>query len=678
MGGIITPKNSKTTQSTSLPSYVTDAYKQALGLASNVQAPNYQGDLTAGSSPLQEQAYSGLAGAVGSANPYIDQAASFINSGANPSEMQQWTPEQIAKYSDPYTKSVIDATQKSFDLSNAEQQNKLRGSAASAHALGGDRVGVAQAELAKQQMAVQNPMIAKLYSDNYAQATGEFNNQQQLDLANQHANANRDLTAGGQFADLGQLKQGSTLADYGALLTAGGTQQQTEQAGLTAQYQDYLMQQGFPAEQAKLLAGIAAQMAPSTATTTTTKPGSSLLGQVAGLGLAATGLGAFGTAPLAGLFGKKKGGRVRAEGGELEDEFDTTDDMPDFAPDMEDDGISLGDAENALAGFAGPEAGLPSGAPMQIAQAQSPSPPPRRGLTAENEGLLAAGLGMMSAEGRPLDMIGQGGLTGLKAYGTARDREQKEQALEAQTGYRAAMSQAATSRAEALSKHYENTDKKPVLIKGKTFQWYYPSDGSYHDTHIDNPEYVAAGARNTLGERNAKTAEDRVKIEQKRLDNTIKMGGGAGQGGVFGYKYNAWLKQHPEDKDGALQFASGHRSMDAATAKSLALREARAQANAMKDSFDGIEEYNTYLKQQYNTNFALFAGDIDSSDSTNLVPNPGLKPAPPPPPKADIKLPPGVPAGSLYSPSRKQYKDAEGNVYDAAGKKLSSTGQPVY
>lgn len=498
MGSLFDPKNQTSTSQVNLPSYVSDAYQNALGRVTTASqaTPNYQGELSAGTQPLQQQAYAGLPGAVNSAQPYINQAAGLTAQGTAPTSIMPYSPSALGQYMNPYTQSVVDATQNQFNLQNAQQQSSLTGNAASQHALGGDRSAVAAAQLAGQQQTAQAPVIAGLNQANFNQATQEFNTQQQTDLSNQQANAYRALYGAGEYGNLGQLTQGSQLAGFGAELTAGQTQQQTAQNADTAQYQNYLLQLGYPMQQAQALTQATTALGGIySGNKTNTTPGPSPFAQIAGVGLAAYGMGAFG-----------RGGSLHkfADGGS-DDDSDTDDEASQYDPADNNEGSAF--ANSALAAIAAPHAGATTTAapPAPSGLATAPTQPqggPR--LDPYHQGLVAAGLGMMSARGDALSGIGQGGLAGLKAYDTAEQQERQMQALQGQTAYRQAMSSAATTRAQALAQHYDNADKKPVLIKGKTYQWYYPSDGSYHDTHIDNPEFV--------------TGQTSAKLRQEALD----------------------------------------------------------------------------------------------------------------------------------------------------------------
>src|ERR1019366_1248620 len=120
----------------------------------------------------------------------------------------------------------INATQSQFNNQNAVQGNSLIGQAiASGNAFGGDRAGVAAGNLANQQQMAQAPVIAGLENQGYAQALGEFNNQQGVNLGAQQANKARLLQAGSQMGQVGSgmAGVGSGLSGIGSGLSGIGS-----------------------------------------------------------------------------------------------------------------------------------------------------------------------------------------------------------------------------------------------------------------------------------------------------------------------------------------------------------------------------------------------------------------------------------------------------------------------
>lgn len=191
----------------------------------------------------------------------------------------------IQKYQDPYTNDVINATQADFDTQNQRANSTVTGNAAAQGALGGDRVGVAQALTAEGQARVQAPVIAGLRSSGYQQAVNTAENQQKFDLTAQQA----------------------AMQGAGQQVGAGTLQQTTQQNQDTQARQDYYQQQGYPFQVAQWLAsidtGVGGSMgSSSTSTGVTQGPTPNPWTQAAGLGLTAASIFA------------KDGGRIKRAG----------------------------------------------------------------------------------------------------------------------------------------------------------------------------------------------------------------------------------------------------------------------------------------------------------------------------------------------------------------------------
>lgn len=263
-------------QSSSTPTgfpLLADIYNRVSNVASQPYTP-YSGNMVAGLSGTQQAGIQGVTNAQGAAQPYFDQAAQYAQNGAAAID-----PSQIQRYMSPYTQNVIDATKANFQQDNAIGQQQVIGNAAAKGALGGDRVGVAQAELARQQGLAQNPVIAGLYSGAYDKALGAA----QQDRAAQAQGAYT-------YGALAPSVQNAKISGAQAQIGAGGLEQGTQQAQLTADYNKYLQQLAFPYQQAGFLASAglpAVNAMGGTTTGQTTAPGPNPWGQVAGLGLTA-------------------------------------------------------------------------------------------------------------------------------------------------------------------------------------------------------------------------------------------------------------------------------------------------------------------------------------------------------------------------------------------------------
>lgn len=379
--GCFSKAPSSTTQTVQPPQAYLDAYKSVLGQAQNVASTPYQAYSGQGVAPLapgQQQGIDLATGLPGSGQSSIDQAMGLVNGSAAPisgnfggmtaDQLQQYltqgqsylgqsvapittqafTPENIAQYQNPYQQQVIDATMAQLNHQNAVQQTGLAGNAISAGAWGGDRAGVAAAELARGQGANMNSTIANLENQGYTQAVGQFNTQNQLSLQEQEnqaaraaqaagtdlsgyfqgtgqnlnamtADQQRALQAGSTIGTLGNMGFGQNLESLSALLQTGGVQQNQQQALDNYLQQQFTAQQQYPFNTTGWLANIAEGVgSKSGSTTTTTAPApsgisSAIGGLTAGAGIfnslfGGSGSGAVGGATTGG--GKASGGRI--------------------------------------------------------------------------------------------------------------------------------------------------------------------------------------------------------------------------------------------------------------------------------------------------------------------------------------------------------------------------------
>jgi hypothetical protein len=247
-------KGSNTTTTTQKPpEYVERAYQDVIGragAAANQPYRTYGGERVAGFSPSQMQAFQTVTDAQGAASPYIDEATGYARMGAAP--VADLTSADINRYYSPYQQQVIDATMANINETNTRQQQQVVGNAALQGALGGDRVKVAQAELARQQNLANNKTLADLSSQGFAQAAALAGNQQLL----QQQNAQRAGQAAYTFGNLGREALGSWLTGAQAQLQTGAMQQAREQQLLNEPRQDWLGQQAYGFQIPTWLAGL--------------------------------------------------------------------------------------------------------------------------------------------------------------------------------------------------------------------------------------------------------------------------------------------------------------------------------------------------------------------------------------------------------------------------------------
>ena len=255
-GGSTTTTNNVT----QIPPEVLARYNAVNARAETVaQAPYqaYSQDPNAFVAPLTQTQQAGIQNTnamAGAAQPYYGAAtglAAQSTGSVNPSALN------VGQYMNPYTQSVVNATQAAMNQQQGQQLSQQQAEAIKGGAFGGERAGLQRAQLMGQQGLAQAQAIAPLYQQNYNQALAAAQQQQGVGLGAEQANRQNLQNAAQLFGSIGTNAQQAGLAGAQAQLAAGQTQQQTQQAGLQALYNQFQQQQGFPYQQAQFLANIA-------------------------------------------------------------------------------------------------------------------------------------------------------------------------------------------------------------------------------------------------------------------------------------------------------------------------------------------------------------------------------------------------------------------------------------
>jgi hypothetical protein len=196
-----TATGSESNLSTWAGPYVTDLMgkSQALTSAALEKPQFYQGELTAGPSALQNKAY-------GEAGNLTGQ--SFTNAGT------------AASYMSPYMQNVVDIQKREAARQSGIQGTQQQAQAVQAGAFGGGRDAIQRAERERNLGTQMNDIQAQGLQAAYQAAQGQYNTEQNKNLAN-----------------------------IGTMATLGGTQQQTEQAGLAAAQAQFEQQKADPYKQ---------------------------------------------------------------------------------------------------------------------------------------------------------------------------------------------------------------------------------------------------------------------------------------------------------------------------------------------------------------------------------------------------------------------------------------------
>lgn len=205
-------------------------------------------------------------------------AAAEAGTAANSSPL---TGQQIGQYLSPYLNEVLGSTSQLLNQNNQQAQAGQLGDAIRSGAFGGDRTGIAAANLEQQQNLANANIYSGIANQGYQSALNTAQGQQQIGLAGAEQLAGIGQTAYGegantssQLAGLGAGAQSAALQGSQAQIAAGTVQQQTQQAQDTALYQQFLQAQSFPFQTLQQQANIAEGTgALSGSTTTTTQPG---------------------------------------------------------------------------------------------------------------------------------------------------------------------------------------------------------------------------------------------------------------------------------------------------------------------------------------------------------------------------------------------------------------------
>ena len=269
MGG----KSSTTTQQVQIPPEVMARYRSVNQRAEAVGGTPFQQYSTDPSAfvapinPTQAAGIQNIGSVQNAALPFYGAGAQLTMGGAG--SVGPVSGQDIGRYMSPYLGSVVGTTLANLSQEQAMQRQQQIGDAIKSGAFGGDRAGLAAANLARQQGMAYGSTAANLLNQGYGQALGAAQAYQGVEAQN----LARQLQAGQQIAGLGSGLTQTGIAAGQALLGAGTAQQQTDQAGLSALYNQFQQERSYPFQVAQFLANIAMGTgALSGSTTTTTQP----------------------------------------------------------------------------------------------------------------------------------------------------------------------------------------------------------------------------------------------------------------------------------------------------------------------------------------------------------------------------------------------------------------------
>jgi hypothetical protein len=204
---------------------------------SNQAFTTYTGTLVAPMSGNQQAAYS-LAGA--DANGTSPAAADFAKGSAALDSVtaNPWNAATASKYMNPYTQSVTDAALAQQNKTYLQGLATLQTGEGATSSFGNARNAIEESNLTASNALNAGSLTATNNAAAYdtAMKSWEADNNTKISAANAYANAGNDVT-------------NMTNDQISNLLKTGGTAQVIAQTNLDSQYQQFLRQQGWSAQQ---------------------------------------------------------------------------------------------------------------------------------------------------------------------------------------------------------------------------------------------------------------------------------------------------------------------------------------------------------------------------------------------------------------------------------------------
>lgn len=276
-------------------------------------------DYFAGSSPMQEQAYSGaanlqlpgqyqagseLAGAGGLGS--LGVAGQAGNTGNNYFGMAT-NPGTVNQFMNPYLQNALnpalDESRRQYGITGQQQQ----GQATQAGAFGGSREALMASENNRNMNTGMNQMIGQGYQNAYTDAQRNIYQGNQLGLQGQQAalqGYGQGIQAAGALGQLGQSQLQGQQSILNLQNQFGSAQQAGEQAKINQSIQDYATKQQYPMLQLSNMSNLLRGLPMQGSTTQTYAPAPSGAAQLGSLAA-----GAYGMAKMTGA--AKAGGSTK-------------------------------------------------------------------------------------------------------------------------------------------------------------------------------------------------------------------------------------------------------------------------------------------------------------------------------------------------------------------------------
>lgn len=280
--------------STEVPAYARPYVERLLGKTEALSQTPYQaygGERIAGFTPMQQQAFQGVANLKPSqqlgVGTQLAGLAGLQGLGAGQQYAQQATsPGAMQAYMSPFTNLALEPqmreARRQSDITGQQQASQ----AVRAGAFGGSRFGLMEAERQRNLGQTQ----ADIYGRGMQTAFEQARQAQQFGADIGLRGAATGLQAAQQLGQLGQTQFGQQKDILQGQLSAGAQQQGLEQQRLAQAYQDFQNQRQYPYQQLAFMSDMLRGLPLSQQSQTMYQAPPSQMSQLAGLGMGAYGV----------------------------------------------------------------------------------------------------------------------------------------------------------------------------------------------------------------------------------------------------------------------------------------------------------------------------------------------------------------------------------------------------
>jgi len=274
-----TPTTLTGTATSQLPEWYNEYTRNMLGRAqaiSEIPYAPYTGPRIAGFTPAEQAGMVATQEAAGAFEPFLEGAKTALGQAGGLSGMQAAVPYlkaaettfpgAAAQYMSPYTQNVVNRI---ADVGVRQLQEKFLPAIGEeftkAGQFGGSRMGefgaralrdVGEAVLSEQAKALESGY--KTAADIYGTDVSRMADLARISGGLGAQDVQSLMSLAGKYGELGGTAQELGLRGAEAVTGTGAAERAMQQQNLNLAYQDFLRQQGYPAEQAKFLSGMLA------------------------------------------------------------------------------------------------------------------------------------------------------------------------------------------------------------------------------------------------------------------------------------------------------------------------------------------------------------------------------------------------------------------------------------